>query len=290
MAILVSENTRAICQGITGRQGSFHAEQAISYGTQIVAGVTPGKGGTRHLALPVYDSVKEAMAETKADASVLFVPPASAAEAIIEAIEAGVPLIVCVTERIPTLDMVRVRRALEEGTSILVGPNSPGVIAPEACKLGIMPGHMHRRGRVGIISRSGTLTYEAAQQTSQLGLGQSTVVGIGGDMLHGLSITDCLRQFLDDPQTEGVLIVGEIGGQEEEDAAAFLAEHRTDKPVAAYIAGRTAPAGRRVGHQGAIIEDGVGGAAHKITALREAGVAIAPSVSALGETIRKALG
>lgn len=290
MAILVSENTRAICQGMTGRQGSFHAEQAIAYGTQIVAGVTPGKGGTRHLALPVYDSVKEAVAETKADASVLFVPPDSAAAAIIEAIEAGVPLIVCVTERIPTLDMVRVRRALEDGTSILVGSNSPGVIAPEACKLGIMPGHMHRRGRVGIISRSGTLTYEAAQQTSQLGLGQSTVVGIGGDMLHGLSITDCLQRFLDDPQTEAILILGEIGGQEEEDAAVFLADRRAGKPVAAYIAGRTAPAGRRVGHQGAIIEDGVGGAAHKITALREAGVAIAPSVTALGATVRKALG
>jgi len=303
MAILVTQETKVICQGMTGAQATFHCEQAIAYGTQLVAGVTPGKGGSKHLYLPVFDGVAEAVAETGADASLVFVPPHAAADAIIEAIDARVPLIVCVTERVPVLDMVRVKRRLEDSASRLIGPNSPGVIAPEACKIGVMPGHIHFPGRIGIASRSASLTYEAVAQTTANRLGQSTCVGIGGDAVHGMGFTDCLELFFDDPGTEGVLLIGEIGGGAEEEAAAFLAARKaageSTKPVVAYVAGRNAPAGRRMGHAGTINVFGAGGgksggasgggADDKIAALRAAGAEIAETAAEIGATMRRAL-
>ncbi|MEM8789825.1 MAG: succinate--CoA ligase subunit alpha [Pseudomonadota bacterium] len=293
MAVLVDENTRVICQGLTGSQGTFHSEQAMAYGTKMCGGVTPGKGGSTHIGLPIFDTVHQARAATDATATAIYVPPPFAADAILEAIDAQMPLIVCITEGIPVLDMMKVKRALEGSASTLIGPNCPGIITPDACKIGIMPGHIHKRGSVGVVSRSGTLTYEAVGQTTAAGLGQSTCIGIGGDPIKGMEHIDALELLLGDPETESIIMIGEIGGSAEEDAAQFIADERKAgraKPIAGFIAGRTAPPGRRMGHAGAIVAGGKGGAEDKIEAMKAAGIVVADSPAGLGEAVLKAIG
>ena len=289
MSILINNNTKVICQGFTGRQGTFHSEQSIQYGTKLVGGITPGKGGQIHLGLPVFNSVEEAKKETDADATVIYVPPKFAANSILEASNAGIEIIVCITEGIPILEMLEVKKTIKENKSILIGPNCPGIITPDECKIGIMPANIHKRGKIGIISKSGTLTYEAVHQTTSIGYGQSTCIGIGGDPIKGINFIECLSMFEKDPETEGIILVGEIGGTDEELAAEYI-KNKIKKPVVAYIAGVTAPAGKRMGHAGAIISGNSGTAISKIDALEKAGVLIAHSPAQMGDAMREALG